>query len=360
MSAETVVWLNTMTLQGFTDKRGNAWHYQPEAQGDEPNHYPGAIPVADVRRRLFYWQAAEGDVTSTVLTEDGVTTYTDESRKAIIRPARTFGQDDPGAILGVFKSGYRGHAYARWLVDNVEKILDDGLSIGSAGLLRGGAVAWVQVELPDNVQTPEGVEFRPFLSAATSYDGSLASTYLTGARVVVCDNTLSAALGAKDAKSVRVRHSRNSLGRITEVRDALGIVYQVADSFAAEVKELCATTVTDQQWSAFLDAHAALTDEKTGKAKEGRGLTMATNKRDALDRLWSHDTRVSPWHGTAWGVVQAVNTFAHHDGPVGGTNSAERTANRAERNMLRVVTGGVDALDQGTLDTLQKVLVASR
>jgi hypothetical protein len=32
-------------LIGFTDKRGHAWHYRPEEQGDEPNHYPGAIPL---------------------------------------------------------------------------------------------------------------------------------------------------------------------------------------------------------------------------------------------------------------------------------------------------------------------------
>ena len=27
MSQETSQWLNTRTLIGFTDKRGNAWHY---------------------------------------------------------------------------------------------------------------------------------------------------------------------------------------------------------------------------------------------------------------------------------------------------------------------------------------------
>ena len=37
-----------------------------------------------------------------------------------------------------------------------------------------------------------GVEFRPFLTATTSLDGSIATTYQTGAQVAVCDNTLSA------------------------------------------------------------------------------------------------------------------------------------------------------------------------
>ena len=55
MSSETIQWLNTNTLIGQTDKRGKAWHYRADDQSDEPNHYPGFIPIEDVRRRLFYW-----------------------------------------------------------------------------------------------------------------------------------------------------------------------------------------------------------------------------------------------------------------------------------------------------------------
>ena len=36
---------------------GTAWHYRVEEQGEESNHYPGPIPLADVRRRLFSWKA---------------------------------------------------------------------------------------------------------------------------------------------------------------------------------------------------------------------------------------------------------------------------------------------------------------
>ena len=59
MSNETGEWLNTMTLIGFTEKRGNAWHYREELQGDEPNHYVGPVPVEDVQRRLFNFKVVE-------------------------------------------------------------------------------------------------------------------------------------------------------------------------------------------------------------------------------------------------------------------------------------------------------------
>lgn len=159
MSEETAGWLNTMALIGFTDQRGHAWHYRAADQGEEPNHYAGPVPVDDVRRRLFHWKVAEGDVTSraSVLNADGVECLTigDPARKAMLRPPRALGPDDPGTILGIFKAGYEGH---------------------------------------ETVTTPEGVAFRPHLLATTSFDGSLSTTFKRAVQNVVCDNTHAAAM----------------------------------------------------------------------------------------------------------------------------------------------------------------------
>lgn len=62
MSKETLTDLNTHTLIGHTDTRGTAWHYRAELQGDQPNHYPDAIPVDDVATRLFGWDAEQRPV----------------------------------------------------------------------------------------------------------------------------------------------------------------------------------------------------------------------------------------------------------------------------------------------------------
>ncbi|WP_197048395.1 DUF932 domain-containing protein [Streptosporangium roseum] len=89
-------------------------------------------------------------------------------RQAILR-------SDSGHVMGIFSGSYEPPPYAEWLIGTIARLLDD-LSIGSAGLLRGGAVAWVSVEVPENITAPEGVEFRPHLFGATSFDGSLATT----------------------------------------------------------------------------------------------------------------------------------------------------------------------------------------
>lgn len=339
MSRETLNWLNSNTLIGFTEKRGNAWHYRAEEQGAESNHYPHAIPIEEVKRRLFNWQAVEGQISATALTDTGVLSVTDADRKAIMR-------GDTGAILGIFKQGYQPHQYDAWLLDTVSSILDSDLSIGSAGLLRGGGVAWVSVEVPDSIVTPSGVEFRPNLLAATSLDGTLSTTFKRCVTNVVCDNTMAAGLG-EQGQQVKVKHSRYSHARLGDIREALAIVHTVGEEFARQVEELTNTHVSAGDWSRFLDSLAPI-PEAVSTFKPGRAHTMAVNKREKLQNLYDHDNRVTPWRGTAYGVVQCVNTYAHHV-----ANASKTGAARAESNMLNAITGATDKMDNETLRLLQ-------
>ena len=350
MSKETQEWLSNYTLIGFTDKRGNAWHWR---EGDG-NHFPDAIPVEVVRERLFFWEPEEGTVESQVF-KNGVFQYkvTNDDRKKIIRPATT--QLGDAKILGEFNNDTPMHGYDEWLIGNVQTILHEGLAVASAGLLKGGAQAFVQVELPETIETPEGVGFRPYLLASTSLDGSLATSYNRGNQIVVCDNTMHAALSDKTMQ-VKVKHTRysNTNTKIQDVRDALGIIHQEAESFAAEIKELCATEVSNRQWREFLDLYEPLPEQKPTKGGgPGAGYTRAENRRDKLTNTYLTDFRVADWTGTAFGVLQAVNTIQNHDTVIrGGTH-------RAEKNMLRAIKNEVRDDDVRVLDTLNRVLVAS-
>lgn len=346
MSKETLEWLNTNTLIGFTAKRAgkndeNAWHYREDLQGDESNHYEGAIPVEDVERRLFNWQPVS--LPLYVPGPDGTFELV-PGKQAITR-------SDNRLVMGIFgDTSYEPHDYNEWLLKTVGNILDDSLQIGSAGLLKQGAVAWVQVEMPENVETPEGVIFRPNLLATTSFDGSLATTFKRTVTNVVCDNTHAAAL-SENGETFKARHTSGSQLKLAEARTALNIVHAMADDFAAEVKELCETTVTEDQWNKFLDeVTAASTDSKAAK-------TRSENKRDVLNRLYKLDVRCAPWKGTKYGVVQTMNTFEHHE--AGTKNRGGVSATRFERNMLKAAKGEWETFDRQTVATLDKVLAAS-
>lgn len=335
MSAETQEWLSNNTLIGFTAKRGNAWHHR---EGDS-NHFEGAIPRERALELLSYpLELGQPHVTVSTIGDDGVTVrdFKADKRVAVVRM-------DTGEVFGFFTEGYPIHPPAEWCLENLDLMLHGGLSIGNVVVLKGGRVAALQAELEETRTGPEGIEHRPFLTAVTSHDGSLATTYLTGTQVVVCDNTLSAALNEGGRRQIKIRHTSKSALRLGEARAALHLeVEAVGDDFDRQVRALLDDTVSDARWKEFVDAY-------TGQqvAKEGRSRTIAQNKAGQLNQLWNNDVRVNPWKGSAYGVLAAVNTAEHH---IFGSDK-----DREERNQSRLVKGEWDSIDAKTLKVLATV-----
>jgi phage/plasmid-like protein (TIGR03299 family) len=336
MSQETLENLNSQTLIGFTSRRGNAWHYRVELQGTEPNHYELAIPIEDVRRRLFNWTIERAPLTASLLTEDGVFEIPADEFISLVR-------SDTHGLLGIHSSKYQEHQYDEWLTKNIETLLSRELQVGSGGLLDGGKKAWVQIEMQDTMAATssgaEAFQYRPFLTGATSCDGSIATTYFTGVQAVICDNTLSAGLMSAEDK-VKIRHSSRSLSRVDEVRVALHLIEEVAETFDKQFDALASQFVSEQKWSEFV---ATITNPGQGASQRSRN--MASKKVDELTRLWKFDERVAPWKNSAFGVVQAVNTWSTHVQSVRGATRSARNANTA-------ITGGFDKIDADSLKVL--------
>lgn len=340
MSKESYEWLNTHTLIGLTDKRGNAWHYREELQGNESNHYHGPVPQADVLRRLFNFEV----VSEPIYTNVSGSYKEVPNKQALVT-------SDTHDVLGVFTDGYRGHSYEQWLLQNVATILGDELVIAAAGLLKNRAVAWVEVSVPDNIETPSGVTFRPNLVACTSYDGSLATTYKRTVTHVVCDNTLAAGL-SENGQIFKVRHSAHSLQRVDAARGALAIVHSTANAFQREIEKLVTSPVSDSQFLKWLDLYVpvpAISDSK-------RGHTTALNKREELVSLYRTDPRVTPWQGTEFGVLQTANTWFHHvRGVKGKDKGIDLDVLRGLRNTEDAIFGRTAEFDKNVLDLLAAV-----
>ena len=332
MSRETLDHLNTQTLIGFTDQRGTAWHYKQDLQGTEPNHYTGAIPVDDVRRRLFAWQAVE--MPMHITTPDGLLVEV-PNRKAIVR-------DDTWQVLGVPSKSYQPHQYDQWLLNDVSNLLDDDLQIGTAGVLKGGAIGWVQVEMPEN-SVAAGVEFRPHLLATTSFNGEIATLYKRTCTIVVCDNTRHIAL-REQSEQITVRHTSRSHLRLGDAREALQIVHTLSDDFAREIETLMSVPVFDFQFDRFLQTLVPSSDDDSQQSQ-----TRAVNTRSTLRDMWQTDYRCAPYRNTAFGVVQTVNTWRQHMKPT------RQGRSMLERTMMDTLTGQTEIADRNVIEMLQAV-----
>ncbi len=352
MSNETMTALNINTLIGMTAQRGNAWHYRAELQGGESNHYEGAIPVGDIQRRLFAWEAIARRVAVEVPATIEDMTHLDNDgnpvRWAVQEDRQAIARSDDDYVMGIFKDGYQPHQYDEWLLGGVSTILGDTLIVSSAGVLKHGALAWVEVSMPETRHLDRsGVDYRPNLLGGTSFDGSVATFWKAVFTNTVCDNTFAAARSEKGPQ-YKIKHTKNSGFKLEDARAALGIIHQEAEAFEAQVEQLVSTTVTDQQWFKFLDAYVPTLDAD-GTKLTGATLTKRENKRDQLSRLWVRDNRVEPWKNTAWGVVQAVNTWGHHEQSFKG-------GDRAQRNMMAAITGTQAKEDAAALDLLDGIL----
>jgi phage/plasmid-like protein (TIGR03299 family) len=328
-------YLNKNTLIGNVDLRGNAWHHMLGTD----NHFSGPVPRERVEKLIGFETIAVplgGFIPATVETM----TSLDDAGNPIRRvesPAVGIYHAETGACLGVNSESYAVHGFTDWLLDI------DG-PIGSAVLLKHGAVAYVQLDTGETMQSGSGVEILPFLAMATSLDGSMPTTAFTGNTRIVCDNTARMALqGAVDKYTLK--HTKHSVSKKLDYDLARE---QMAAAGKLEIEWIDTRSkqiVTGKQFDAFLDLAVPLPD------KEGRGQTMAQNKRDILSDMYIKDDRVSPWKDTAFGVLQLMNTYAIHESTVRGDTP------RLERNALALLKGSQAAIDAEFDAMLQSVLV---
>ncbi len=371
MSKETIEWLNENTLMGFCSdrekwaqgwtKNGGEFAVQPwHATEDYTGAYEGPIPVEAVMDRLFNWQAVEAETfvklpatyETMTGTEDDGTPFRMKSipgRKGIVR-------SDNGAVMFIGADGYTIHQYNEWLLDKVGTLLDTNttdLGIASAGLLSGGGIAYVGLELPEAVDVgTTGFSVRPSLIATTSHNGKLATNYMLAATIPVCDNSLAAAYGEADKAGTRykIKHTSGSANRIEDARQALGILFQATEEMTKFLTQLAEWEVGAKEFANVMNELCPVPEQvlDAGKVKNIRTITNAQNKRDSIAMLYYGDPRVTPWQGTALGVLQAFNTWNEHERINRGTQTVER-------QMMETLTGKVAEYDNFVLSTLSKV-----
>lgn len=326
MSNETSQWLNTNTLIGFTEKRGKAWHWR----SGYDNHYDGAIPAQDVQKRLFDWEPVKVQ-TSYKTGGDWVPTG-----------EYIYVRSDTKEKICATTDTHNAHGYREWLLENVSEIVGGDIQIGSAGMLKNWAQAWVQIELSET-QMAHGVEFRPTLLASTSLDGSLAGTYRPVNTIVVCDNTMAAA-HAEGVPVYRLRQTKNRQFNAELAREQVGIQLEAQTrAFTERMDQMLTQEVTEDQFQAFLDKTVPLPPEESKAA-----LTRAENARGTLVGMYHTDPRVSIWKNTVWGVVQLMNTYRTHE--------AQTKGDRFNSIMSGVLKGSFFEKEEQTLDTLRMVL----
>lgn len=286
MASEIVPGVDTMALAE------QAWHGYGTVVGHTMT-YADALHTAGLD-----WTTRLAPVTA--LTADGVTEV--DTHRATYR-------SDTGAVLGVVGADYQPHQPAE-LLELARLTVDAATSdahVEVLGSLRGGRVVFITIALPDTVNIAGDVHV-PRLVWATSMDGTLATRAVATFVRAVCMNTVRASFRHAQT-SWAARHTSSLTGRTDEARRALRLMFQVADTFRAEVEALTTQTVTDRHLDQVLTG--LWPDDPTASV---RTRDAASRRRAEIRHLYQSDPRVG-WRGTAYGVVQAVSTWELWEAP---------------------------------------------
>jgi phage/plasmid-like protein (TIGR03299 family) len=339
-------------LIGNTSKRTVAAGGNWIGKGQVLDSYEDAIPVQAVYDRLLNWEPIEVPNANLIPLQDSVgadgflddgTPYRLNIRddyKAIVR-------SDNYASLGVFKNAYDSSAYNR-MVGFIQDVFQGALPVWNAGLLGGGKKFFITVGMDNTMHDDKsGLDFMPYLMFHSSLDGSLANTFLPGTQVAICDNQFRSMRKAGAARMVKFKRSRHALNdaRIRSIRDALGIMTLEAENFTADVHAMVDTPLTTADFFKALDVMIPLPKDDSSKA----AVTRAENQRDAIVNLYRTSPMVAPWTDTAFGFVQAFNTYNNRQRPVRG-------ALRVERTFERVLSGSLAEADEAAVHAVERVL----
>ncbi len=385
MSYHSMNYLNSGKIMvGNTAKTGNAWWYNQSLESAAlPTHYEGFIPLTVVRDRLFGWSAWESarlvayfdqperDENKNILLDSNgnpiMKTY-----EVPVRSFKAIGREDwivngvpddeedgADAILHVQGKDYGVHQLQEIFINHTAQIMNgaDNMGIVSAGLLKWGRRAWITISIPDNLTNDEsGLQFRPNLTVSTSFDSSLATSWTRTFGIPVCDNTLDYQLvRAGDKGKFVLKHTKNSVARIKDAAEALGLLNEQADEMDKALTELIKAEVPEGIFLKWLDQMVPVPDlkEKTVmvtsiqgeqvpvKKISTNGHTMAMNKRDKLVEMWDHDPRVAPWKNTKLGILQLWNTFNQHERTFKASKQFDgnRLAAKVEAQQLKTLGG---------------------
>lgn len=181
-----------------------------------------------------------------------------------------------------------------------------GFILETAGVLRGGRKFWALARTGQSATLRGRDKVDGYLLLATACDGTLATTAQFTSVRVVCNNTLSIALGSNTG-AIKVPHRSQFDGDV--VKRQLGITVSAWDGFVARMKALCECPVDP--------------DTVDGLLRRVLTYTGPVDKRPVVNEQALANVRslyegggrgalLSSSRGTAWGVLNSVTEFVDH------------------------------------------------
>lgn len=178
-----------------------------------------------------------------------------------------------------------------------------GFELETAGVLKEGKKLWALARTGQSSTLKGSDTTNAYVLLATACDGSMATTAQFTSIRVVCNNTLSVALG-DDRHTVKVSHSTTFNAK--SVKHQLGISASSWDEFMYSMKILSERKVTDKEAQRFMDR---VFNPQGHENINSKAISQVICLFDGQGR----GSRLSSAKGTAYGLLNSVTEFVDHE-----------------------------------------------
>ena len=216
--------------------------------------------------------------------------YRSDNRTPLSVVSKRFQVVQPGEILEFYR----------------DLIASNGFELETAGVLREGRKFWALARTGQSTTLKGRDKVDGYLLLATACDGTLATTAQFTSVRVVCNNTLSIALGNATG-AIKVPHRSQFDPDV--VKRQLGITVSSWDGFVARMRALAERPVDPDSVEGLL--------RRVLTYAAPNGGTMVVNEQAlasvrALYEGGGRGAQMASSRGTAWGLLNSVTEFVDH------------------------------------------------
>lgn len=202
--------------------------------------------------------------------------------------------------------------YTPW--QNVEALsfLDDLVNTGEAvievaGALDEGQRIWVLARLPSYIKVADSDDVMNYVLISNNHDGTGSIRIQPTMIRVVCNNTLTMALGSDKNRFV-MRHTANVNNRVDEAREILGLVNIRLGEWSASAEEMLRVKMTIEEMREYWEDSMGLKRNELGELS-----TRAENIIKEIEACRTHETNmVGDMDMTAWQAYNALTYYIDH------------------------------------------------
>lgn len=189
-------------------------------------------------------------------------------------------------------------------------------ALHTAGSLKGGSRVWVLAKLNrDPLVIAEGDEVEKFVLLSHGHDGSLAVRAGFTPIRVVCQNTLSMAHGSDASKLIRIKHTRDVLENLANVREVMDLANQEFEATAEQYRRLARKSVNQADLRRYVNRVLKIEDEQDIS-------TRSKNIMEEIVRLAEagRGNDLPSVRGTLWTAYNGVSEYLTYNRGRNGDN----------------------------------------